>query len=225
MYPLERYEDIQMRLNRCACMYKGKAYVIRTATNLPVNSVYLVDMRHMGGPQQDHIPVSVTDVDFFVSNYNLGYLNVRSLKKVDYDPNTAQEAIYVTRLPVRIQHQGLSTASLSWRNMTGNHYVTFNSAFADMLEGNYPTAKHALRVVFEQRDRRGSCAFSNDWAIVAIDAYTIQLHYQENLVGTYDYRKKAFIINTDIPGVLYLVDDLKTLDLPFELDTKGEVFT
>lgn len=223
MYALDRQEDVAMRLNGCACMYKGRAHLIRVVSNLPINVVQLTPMR---AGSSKPVTVEITDPDFFVTGYNLGYINSNGFRKKDVGPGPVNlEAIYCMRSPYREQRQGLHSSNTRCYSLGGRAMAPiFNERFADMLENVYPSYQHALRLCVDNRDRVVSCAFHKDWAISVTDPFNVQLRHRQDLVGNYDFKKEAMVLDTDIPGVSYLIPDLRTTGCVYTL-AKGDEHT
>lgn len=222
MYPLESQDDLAMRLNGCACMYKGLAYVIRTSLRNDPNVVGIYPMR---SPSTEVTLIKTDDPDFFVTDYKLGYINFISFKKADQ--GSVPHAAYVTRYPNRQQRQGLATGLLSYSTVCNKNPYNYHnlrdwsSQHADMLEDIYPTFQHALRLVIQHRGESPSVAFHSDWCIMAPDAYTVQLAHRDTVVGVYSPKKSLFQINTDIPGTSYLMKELEALGIGVEAYAGG----
>lgn len=120
----------------------------------------------------------ISSKHFDIAPFKLGYVNRPSGSGV----------FYCTRLPNRIQKQGLCGENFSARDNYGApiNFNTFLSCkqMIDMVHGNYPSFDEALRLLAEKVN---SVAFHRDFALVKDEVIPnlLFLYHKGNKVGMY----------------------------------------
>lgn len=146
--------SVILRLDRTICFYKGQPVYVeaRNATGgLQGDDAHKLDVWDIGQSKKN-IQVDYRDTDFSYKAMILGYVNMKD------------SATYVTRVPSRIQKQGLCRHSLSY---TPNpNYTLYNTReMGNMLLNIYPSLEEALE--FVQHGAKKACAFHRTFAFRA----------------------------------------------------------
>jgi len=205
----ETQEEINFRLAETIVLYDGKPVFI-TKVRHPeeedkkeIARVYFYTLPLFPGQKEERRFLSSRKFD--LTPFKMGYMNYK------------QKALFLSRLPVRQNRQGLSTQTLVCQNPDGSRAENLgvgglanSREFIDMVEGRYPSFKEA-----------GAMLGKNDCTSVAISrrfAFTLD----HDLEALYLYHKDikcgiAFKEDKGIkvpPKFLFLREEMEECRIP-----------
>jgi len=205
-----KYEDVnhaKMRLRNTVVLYKGDPVLIQDVQNgpnkddilrvlfqeLPLNgkkagkNPFKDDPFEAGAAKlmEDQMRKYISSKHFDIAPFKLGYVN-----------RPGHGAFYCTRLPNRVQKQGLCAENFSAKDNYGA-VVNFPAFLAcketvDMVKGNYPSFDQAVRAL----DKELSVAFTRDFCLMKDDviADLIFLYHKGSKVGMYTRNGKEVML-------------------------------
>jgi hypothetical protein len=155
----ETAEDATMRLRNTVVLYKGNPVSIREIIPGTKDEIFRVLFRELpivGDKEEIAERKYISSKHFDIAPFKLGYVN----------RPTGSGAFYCSRLPNRIQKQGLCGENFSAVAYTGEH-LPFNvflktKETLDMIAGRYPSYAVALRALAKVP----AVAFSRDFCFV-----------------------------------------------------------
>ena len=168
-----------LRLNGSICMWRGEPKYVQT------ERIYNQDPRELGEFQVILYPLdgigrgtpevaNYTDPQFSVEPPLLGYAN------------SGRKAHYITRLPARVQIQGLSRGNLK----TDLH--PFSTEMINCIKGVYFTYQEALATVTKGLSE--SVAFHRYLAVEIFGRSRVVLKHRDRLVGWKTLEDERFIV-------------------------------
>ncbi len=188
------YEDAGMRLANSVCFWDGHPYYVTQVEGSTRNSTKVrlwPFNRVSSGTTKDTMVVDYTDDRFDYTPKQLGFLN--------YDGN----CYFLTRIPARIQKQGLVseqvTCTSSPRFYIGDVFTS--NAFESMLLGNYPTLDNCLKKLSENPYTVGM-AFSRNFCVRS-EKKLLFIYFRETpvMISTSRSGPSNFQELPDIPGI------------------------
>lgn len=195
----EHLDDATMRLRSTVVRYKGEPVYITALQEGTEDEIFRVFFKPL--PMKDSL---AAPPKFRLNNDGFPVLGKKereeeerkyiSSKFFDISPfkmgyiNRAKGAAYCSRLPNRVQKQGLSSENFTAKSP--NNDFNFNSflicpGLSDMVHGKYPTLREAQQMLLEKKSPL--IAFSREFAI-SRDEILGNLHhvfYKGDKVGAY----------------------------------------
>lgn len=163
----ETAEETKFRLENTVVLYDGKpVYITRVGAvgaedKKEIARVFFWELPLPKGraPGQGETRKYLSSRNFDLAPFKMGYINHNG------------EAIFVARLPVRQQRQGLCPNTCTFSNVLGHPSKVMDFAtminsqgFVDMIEGKYPTFKDAGELLGDKKT--SSIAISRSFAFV-----------------------------------------------------------
>lgn len=166
-------EDLDLRLNNTICRYKGHPYYVQTGRADGRNSYPKISLYKLDGTMSRPINVDHTSDEFDDSSPPLGYMNYNN------------QAIYLKRVPHRLQNQGVRQESIMSIPSTRGHWFTSVSMESCIL-GRYPSQDQAMSTLQDAGSPYG-VAIHRHIALSWIDSRTLGLYYKARLIATKIY--------------------------------------
>jgi hypothetical protein len=136
----DNYEDAKTKLNGTFCLYKGKAFTVKTVgykdDNPGLNKFVVVGSFMEGGGRTTTSLIDLDDPHFNCSDYSIGYMNL-----LDHG-----FAAWFQRIPYKQYQQGLRPNQLNAKASNPaylNIEVRHGKWLGSMLENDYPKFKMA----------------------------------------------------------------------------------
>lgn len=164
----ERLEDARLRLKHTVVLYKGEPHYISEITNAIDKEDGIHRVLSSPLPLEPRDPFAelkkedkegqqrkiISSKFFDIAPFKMGFVNA------------PDGVFYCSRLPNRMQKQGLSSENFKGATLTGKpvQFSTFlrTKEVLEMIKGLYPSFHQALKAL----DKAPSCAFSREFAIV-----------------------------------------------------------
>lgn len=125
-----------------------------------------------------------THPDFSDSFENLGYANAFST--ISYSgEDLIKYGVYITRIPVRRNKQGLFSENLHIPKNTGRSFLDlmYQTEFVDMLQGKYPSFESVKQLIIAEHTKYGIMGFSPQFALEFNKLEQVVLYCRTDPVG------------------------------------------
>lgn len=177
--------SVGLRLDRTICMYKGKpvyVYATNATRGVTDDSYHMVEIMDVTSkPMTKAKMVDYRDADFDYRAMLLGYINYN------------KGAYYLSRVPSRIQKQGLCRTAITSdpHNIGGGGWFT-SDGMRDMLLNDYPSYADCINAI--DNDGWDAAAFHRCFAIKAARAK--QLMYKGRTIGFQERNGKYRLVDS-----------------------------
>jgi hypothetical protein len=186
MNPYIAQADVAMRLDGTYCMFDGYPCFVRVNKNFKCGEITVATLPYKR-PDQEML-ISIEDDRFSLVPPELGYVN------------TTSGCFFLSRLPDRIQKQGLSDSSVRVEGPGQNEQLRpgvsslLNSeSFVNACTNKYPSYKEALAGV--TGSSAFGVAFSKTLAVARVDKNLIGLYKGMSLIGIFDKKHTLTLLD------------------------------
>jgi hypothetical protein len=161
----ETQEEVKFRLENTVVMYDGEPVYITSVANVEAEDkaeiarVFFQTLPY--NPRNKSVRKYLSSKKFDLAPFKMGYMN------------HGGEAIFVSRIPIRQNRQGLSQGATLFKDIRGRNAENINFShmiqspgFVEMVQGKYPSFKDAGALLADKES--SSVAISRSFAF-AID--------------------------------------------------------
>lgn len=168
-------EDVRLRLDNTVCLYRDRPFLVHVSGEDPPD---VVGISKLSSPGRKVEKVQYTSPDFNYRTLRLGYISITAEK----------EAGYLTRVPERRAHQGLTHSSSFLMQTDGNlthlnHNVFFSKDMENCILGKHKSFQDAEEKLISDYEW-SAMPFHRHLALARLGFNTLGVYYRTQLIGT-----------------------------------------